>query len=195
MAMEIDQAHTDYSNGIEEEEYVLLDLNGVCGFFDLVPDTPYVLSGLDTVNPILTIGGKLKLIGEYEETIGTCLAFSETEKEAVAHEETGPSEANLFKGACIVDPNRAPAKEVKPIAALHKILKFRLLTEAESQELNSQIELPIETQPEPDTQGHQETVETPGRSQPTEQQHVLDDRLIVLGLSQERQNFRRRYKL
>ncbi|KAL9259058.1 hypothetical protein AKJ16_DCAP14312 [Drosera capensis] len=194
MTMEIDQAHTDYSKDEqeEEEEYVLLDLNGVCGFLDLAPDTPYVLSGLDTLNPILTIDGKLMLIGDYEETIGTCLAFSETEKAAVAPEETGPSEANLFKGACIVDPNRAPAKEIKSIAALHKILKFRLLTEAESQELNNQIELPTEAQPEPDTQGHQEPVETPGGSQPAEQQHVIDDRLIVLGLSQEQQNFRRR---
>ncbi|KAF9625051.1 hypothetical protein IFM89_017199 [Coptis chinensis] len=34
--------------------------------------------GLDTLNPILIIGDNLKLIGEYEETIGTCYVFTES---------------------------------------------------------------------------------------------------------------------
>ncbi|KAF8391369.1 hypothetical protein HHK36_023673 [Tetracentron sinense] len=112
----------------DEEEYVLLDLDGVCGRFDIPPNAPYVLSGLDTLNPVLVIGDNLKLIGEYEETIGTCFVFSESDAAPVVHEETGPSEANLFKGKGIVDPNQDPAKQVKPIARLHKILKFRLST-------------------------------------------------------------------
>ena len=47
----------------------------------------------------------------------------------MVHEETGPSEANLFSGKLMIDPEQAPAKEVKPVARLHKILKFRLLSE------------------------------------------------------------------
>ncbi|KAK9269479.1 hypothetical protein L1049_001254 [Liquidambar formosana] len=116
-----------HNHGEDGEEYVLLDLDGVAGQVDIPPNAPYVLSGLDTLNPILIIGDKLKLIGEYEETIGTCFIFSEDEATPVVHEETGPSEANLFMGKCIMDPNQAPAKQVKPVASLHKILKFRLL--------------------------------------------------------------------
>ncbi|XAR68361.1 hypothetical protein NMG60_11003460 [Bertholletia excelsa] len=116
----------------DEEEYVLLDLDSVFGQAIIPPNAPYVLSGLDTSNPILTIDNKLKLIGKYEETIGTCFVFNEGEAAPVVHESTGPSEANLLSGKCIVDPKQAPSKEVKPIARLHKILKFRLLSETES---------------------------------------------------------------
>ncbi|XP_042953592.1 uncharacterized protein LOC122290110 isoform X3 [Carya illinoinensis] len=44
----------------DEEEFVLLDLNSVSGQLDIPSNAPYVLS-----------------IGEYEETIGTCLVFTE----------------------------------------------------------------------------------------------------------------------
>ncbi|KAF5194180.1 Transcription factor TFIIIC, tau55-related protein [Thalictrum thalictroides] len=117
----------------EEEEYVLLDLEAVYGQINIPANTPYVLSGLDTLNPILTIGDNLKLIGEYDETIGTCYVFTETDNSPLEHKETGPSEANLFRGKTIVDPNQAAAKQIKPIASLHKILKFRLLSEFETQ--------------------------------------------------------------
>ncbi|XP_065865521.1 uncharacterized protein [Euphorbia lathyris] len=50
--------------------------------------------GLDTLNPILIIDDKLKLVGEYKETIGTCLVFSED-------------------GKLMIDPNLAPSKKVK----------------------------------------------------------------------------------
>ncbi|KAM7498724.1 hypothetical protein LguiA_023138 [Lonicera macranthoides] len=113
----------------EEEEYVLLDLDNIPEHVDIPPNASYVLSGLDTLNPVMIINNKLKLIGEYKETIGTCYAFSESEARPVVHEETGPSETNLFSGKCIIDPKQAPAKQVKPIASLHKILKFRFLTE------------------------------------------------------------------
>ncbi|XP_010644208.1 uncharacterized protein LOC100257155 isoform X1 [Vitis vinifera] len=122
----------------EEEEYVLLNLDEVRGQVDIPPNAPYVLSGLDTPNPILVIGDSLKLIGEYEETIGTCLVFSEGQATPVVHEETGPSEANLFSGTFIIDPNQAPAKEVKPIASLQKILRFRLLHEGDVQDATSE---------------------------------------------------------
>ncbi|KAL6311027.1 hypothetical protein AAG906_015916 [Vitis piasezkii] len=81
--------------------------------------------GLDTPNPILVIGDSLKLIGEYEETIGTCLVFSEGRNKS-------------FSGTFIIDPNQAPAKEVKPIAGLQKILKFRLLHEGDVQDATSE---------------------------------------------------------
>ncbi|KAK2992982.1 hypothetical protein RJ640_004494 [Escallonia rubra] len=120
----------------EEEEYVLLDLDDVYGQVDIPPNAPYVLSGLDTLNPTLVIDNKLKLIGEYEETIGTCfqsrLFFAEATP--VAHEETGPSEVNLFSGKFIVDPKQSPTKQVKPIARLQKILKFRVVLEADTED-------------------------------------------------------------
>ncbi|XP_038678887.1 general transcription factor 3C polypeptide 6-like isoform X2 [Tripterygium wilfordii] len=122
----------------EEEEYVFLDLDAVAGLVDLPPNAPYVLSGLDTLNPILTIDDKWKLVGEYEETIGTCLVFSENDAAPVVHEETGPSDANLFTGACIMDPNLPPVKQVTPIARLQKILKFRLLEEDDVQDANTE---------------------------------------------------------
>ncbi|XP_077228757.1 uncharacterized protein LOC143861748 [Tasmannia lanceolata] len=123
-------ASTNQNEVMEDEDYVLLDLDGVCGQIDIPANAPYVLSGLDTQNPVLVIANKLKLVGEYQETIGTCYIFSESADSApVVHEETGPSDANLFKGKCIVDPNQAPAKVVKPIAHLHKVLKFRLVPE------------------------------------------------------------------
>ena len=56
----------------------------------------------------------------------------------MVHEETGPSEANLFSGTFIIDPNQAPAKEVKPIASLQKILRFRLLHEGDVQDATSE---------------------------------------------------------
>ncbi|GLT67308.1 hypothetical protein SLA2020_396260 [Shorea laevis] len=118
----------------DDEEHVLLDLDAVSGQVDIPPNAPYVLSGLDTLNPLLIIDDKIKLIGEYEETIGTCFVFSEDEAAPVVHEETGPSEANLFSGKCIIDPNHAPRKQVKPIARLHKILKFRLLLDDDAQD-------------------------------------------------------------
>uniref|UniRef100_A0A5B7ANX2 Transcription factor TFIIIC triple barrel domain-containing protein n=1 Tax=Davidia involucrata TaxID=16924 RepID=A0A5B7ANX2_DAVIN len=97
------------------------------------------MQGLDTLNPVLIIGDKLKLIGEYEETIGTCFVFTEGEALPVVHEETGPSEANLFSGTCIIDPKQAPAKQVKPIARLHKILKFRLSSEANVEDATTKL--------------------------------------------------------
>ncbi|CAN1304893.1 hypothetical protein LINPERPRIM_LOCUS26354 [Linum perenne] len=117
-----------------EEEYVLLDLDAVMEHVNIRADMPYVLTGLDTLNPMLIIDGKWKLIGEYEETIGTCLVFSEHEEGPVLHEERGPSEANLFSGRCIVGPEEGPAKEVKPVGQLQKVLKFRLLLDEDAED-------------------------------------------------------------
>ncbi|KAM5562706.1 hypothetical protein ABKV19_017756 [Rosa sericea] len=109
----------------EEEEYVLLDLDSVYSQLQIPPNAPYVLSGLDTMQPVLILDGKFKLIGQWDETIGTCLLFKE-EVVPVVHEETGPSEANLFAGKCIVDQKQSSSKQVKPVGRTHRILKFRL---------------------------------------------------------------------
>ncbi|XP_028807523.1 general transcription factor 3C polypeptide 6-like isoform X2 [Neltuma alba] len=61
----------------DQEEYVLLDLDSVSGSLDIPPNAKYVLTGLNTLNPLLIIDDKLKLVGEYEETIGTCIVFTE----------------------------------------------------------------------------------------------------------------------
>ncbi|XP_051119964.1 uncharacterized protein LOC127243824 [Andrographis paniculata] len=113
----------------EEEEYVLLDLDGVSDHISIPPNAPYQLSGLDTPNPIMLIDNKIKLIGEYEETIGTCLVFNQSDGSPIVHQETGPSEASLFSGKYIIDPNETPAKQVSAVVSLHKILKFRLFSE------------------------------------------------------------------
>lgn len=49
----------------------------------------------------------------------------------LAHPETGPSEVNLFKDKSIVGHNQSPCRQVKPLAGLNKILKFRMATEDE----------------------------------------------------------------
>ncbi|KAJ1702117.1 hypothetical protein LUZ63_001896 [Rhynchospora breviuscula] len=97
-----------------EEEFLLLDLDD-CLYSDIPPNAPFVLSGLDTLTPTLQIGNHLKLIGEYQETVGTCYIFS----------ESGPS---LIE-KCPTDQNHASSKEVIPLASLQKILKFKVCTE------------------------------------------------------------------
>ncbi|KAL8505909.1 hypothetical protein ACS0TY_016946 [Phlomoides rotata] len=101
----------------EEEEYVLLDLESISEHIGIPANAPYVLSGLDTANPILLIDNKLKLIGEYEETIGTCIVFSENDGDSIVYEDAaGPS-----------DSRQTPttSKQINPMAKLNKVLKFR----------------------------------------------------------------------
>ncbi|KAG6578370.1 hypothetical protein SDJN03_22818, partial [Cucurbita argyrosperma subsp. sororia] len=112
-----------------EEEYVLIDLGDV-SLLDIPPNAPYVLSGLDTMSPILTICDKIKMIGEYEETIGTCLAFAE-EEVSMVEEEAVPSKTNR-RSEKAVEPNQALRKDLKPVASVHKILKFKLLDSVDS---------------------------------------------------------------
>ncbi|XP_068640401.1 uncharacterized protein [Aristolochia californica] len=121
--------NVDTEEDKEEEEFILLDLDNVCSQIDIPANCPYVLSDLNTSNPILVIGDKLKLIGEYQETIGTCYAFSEQDVAPIIHGENGPSEENLSMGKHVADPSQASQKQVRPIAQLHKILKFRLFSE------------------------------------------------------------------
>lgn len=56
----------------------------------------------------------------------------------MVHEETGPSEANLFAGKRIVDSRQEPERQVKPVACVHKILKFKVLVgdDNDSQDVN-----------------------------------------------------------
>ncbi|XP_021319002.1 general transcription factor 3C polypeptide 6 isoform X2 [Sorghum bicolor] len=112
---------------VEEEEYVLLEL-GDCLYSDLSPGAPFVLSGLDTLTPTLIVGNGLKmvshvLIGEYEETVGTCYLFSESAQPKPASNETRPSEENTDKPTSC--SKEALSKEVNHLASVQKILKFR----------------------------------------------------------------------
>ncbi|KAG6485556.1 hypothetical protein ZIOFF_054116 [Zingiber officinale] len=149
----------------DEEEYILLDLDDVCVDADIPANTPFVLSGLDTMNPVLAIGDHLKLecpdppislvmqnivhdsmcllymliatfvvmgikIGEYQETMGTCYIFTESdEAPTTTCPDTTTSETNSSKDKKIIDAKQALAHQVKPIASLQKILKFKLVTE------------------------------------------------------------------
>ncbi|KAL3345809.1 hypothetical protein AABB24_024649 [Solanum stoloniferum] len=124
-------------DNMEEAEYILLDLDDLPCEIYIPPNAPYVLSGLDTLNPILTIDGKIKLIGQYDETIGTCLVFDESDTPPVVHEEAGPSEANLFPGRPTLETK---SKQVKPVTQLQKILKFRLLQNSETEDAREKTE-------------------------------------------------------
>ncbi|XP_039114659.1 uncharacterized protein LOC120250004 [Dioscorea cayenensis subsp. rotundata] len=117
-----------------EEDYLLLDLDSVCVQGDIPANASYVLSGLDTQNPVLTIANHLKLIGEYQETMGTCYVFSEKDGVTqVMHSENHISETNFPKDTSITNSTQLPAKELKLITGLHRVLKFRLASEDESQ--------------------------------------------------------------
>ncbi|KAL5578789.1 hypothetical protein UlMin_011231 [Ulmus minor] len=71
------EANSEHRDQDDEEEFVLLDLIVVFGQLEIPPNAPYVLFGLDTLNLVLTIVDNLKLVGKNEETIGTCLVFTE----------------------------------------------------------------------------------------------------------------------
>lgn len=67
-----------------------------------------------------------------------CLAENKKKVPSV-QEELESSEANLFKGVCIADMNQGPSNQIKPVTSLHKILKFRLLSEADEQDLTGKL--------------------------------------------------------
>lgn len=46
----------------DEEEYVLLDLGSVFLQLHIPPNAPYVLSGLDTMHPVVVIDDKFTLV-------------------------------------------------------------------------------------------------------------------------------------
>ncbi|XP_024521143.1 uncharacterized protein LOC9632399 [Selaginella moellendorffii] len=106
-----------------EEEYILLDLEEVFHGGAIPTNCPYTLSGLDTLNPILTLGNGLKLIGEYEDTVGSCIVFSESD------EPTETIRDPVFP-LDIVDPTKQPIqKVVKRVCSLQKKLKFRVMSD------------------------------------------------------------------
>ncbi|KAL6903450.1 hypothetical protein ACP4OV_004263 [Aristida adscensionis] len=116
----------------EEEEYVLLELDD-CLYSDIPPGAPFVLSGLDTLTPTLTIGDGLKMIGEYEETVGTCYLFSEREAQPKpVIDEMTPSGENKDKQGSSSSKD-APSKEVNHVASTQKILKFRSINADDQQ--------------------------------------------------------------
>ncbi|KAH7661673.1 general transcription factor 3C polypeptide 6 protein [Dioscorea alata] len=134
--MEVNLRQNGQAN-VEEEDYLLLDLDSVCLHADIPANASYVLSGLDTPHPVLTIANHLKLIGEYQETIGTCYVFSERESvPQLMHSENHMSETNFPKDTSIAGSTQVPAKEVKLITGLNGVLKFRLASEDESEYAN-----------------------------------------------------------
>lgn len=57
----------------------------------------------------------------------------------IVPEETGPSEANKSSGKSNMDPNQCPSKQVKPVACINKILKFKLFVDADVPEASAQL--------------------------------------------------------
>ncbi|XP_066324194.1 uncharacterized protein, partial [Miscanthus floridulus] len=139
-ALEKDKEIGEEEEEEEEEEYVLLELDN-CLYSDISPGAPFVLSGLDTLTPTLVVGDSLKMIGEYEETIGTCYLFSESEAEPKpTSDEMAPSEENTDKPAS--SSKEAPSKEVNHLASVQKILKFQPINAEHSQHRAYQLKDP-----------------------------------------------------
>ncbi|CAA6669989.1 unnamed protein product [Spirodela intermedia] len=99
----------------KKKSFLFLDLDDVYEHAHIPENVPYVLSGLDTLNPLLIIDDNLKLIGKYEETVGTCYIFSETGESAIS---------SAYALILTI---------VKPLGGLNKVLKFRMATEEEFQ--------------------------------------------------------------
>ncbi|XP_047057620.1 general transcription factor 3C polypeptide 6-like [Lolium rigidum] len=113
----------------EEEEYVLLELDD-CFYYNVQPNSPYILSGLDTLTPTLIVGDGLKMIGEYKETVGTCYAFSESDAPPKSiHDGMAPPKENKGKQASNSKEAPARSKAVKHLSSVQKILKFRSIGE------------------------------------------------------------------
>lgn len=122
------EANLEQCNQDENDEYVLLDLESVCMPADIPANAPYTLTGLDTLNPTLSIGNRLKLIGEYQETIGACFMFSEIDAEMVVKgAETEPAGGDIPKDQQHTSSqNQVPSKQIRHVATAYKVLKFRL---------------------------------------------------------------------
>jgi general transcription factor 3C polypeptide 6 len=83
-----------------------------------------VFQGLDTIAPVLTLGNGLKLIGEYEETMGSVLIFSESEDTAT-HEHNDERDFPTP-----IDPDtrvKEVKKRVQSVCKLERRLKFRVM--------------------------------------------------------------------
>ncbi|KAJ7554806.1 hypothetical protein O6H91_05G010000 [Diphasiastrum complanatum] len=117
-----------------DEEYVYLDLEDIFHGAQIPPNCSYTLSGLDTMTPILTIGGDLKLIGEYEDVVGSYIIFSEKE-EVVEKKEFAEDRS--------IDQSQAPQqssadyksteKKVEGVCCLQKKIKFRVMDQNRNQ--------------------------------------------------------------
>ncbi|KAL3699249.1 hypothetical protein R1sor_017271 [Riccia sorocarpa] len=103
----------------EEEEYVMLDLSQIFHGAALPPNCSYTLSGLDTMNPVLTLGDDLKLIGEYEEAVGTILVLTEREEEVLGEERKRGISENHTR------------KRISNFCKTERKLKFRIMDEEE----------------------------------------------------------------
>ncbi|OAE29566.1 hypothetical protein AXG93_702s1190 [Marchantia polymorpha subsp. ruderalis] len=146
----------------EEDEYVILDLEEVFHGAALPANCAYTLSGLDTMNPVLTLGDDLKLrqrfnfcvselfevlslyercladeyipavcgwqIGEYEETMGTVLVFTERDEEVPEDER--------IRGSNLKETGTR--KRVSSLCQTQRKLKFRLMERKESKDLSVQ---------------------------------------------------------
>ncbi|KAG6543886.1 hypothetical protein Mapa_014726 [Marchantia paleacea] len=112
----------------EEDEYVILDLEEVFHGAALPANCAYTLSGLNTMNPVLTLGDHLKLIGEYEETMGTVFVFTERDEEVPEDER--------IRGSNIKETGTR--KRVSSLCKTQRKLKFRMVERKESKELSVQ---------------------------------------------------------
>ncbi|KAI5065114.1 hypothetical protein GOP47_0019809 [Adiantum capillus-veneris] len=117
----------------EEKEYVLLEFED--GWLPN-SNTRFSLSGLGTMNPILVLEDGTKMVGHYEDTVGTCILFAEDEEGRVKIDH----ETRVRRKELGVDSNPNPLfvrsfskeeqskpREVEPVCALHKRLMFRVV--------------------------------------------------------------------
>ncbi|KQJ83725.1 hypothetical protein BRADI_5g16490v3 [Brachypodium distachyon] len=91
-----------------------------------------VFQGLDTLTPSLVVGDGLKMIGEYEETVGICYLFSESDAQPKPiHGEAARAKENKDRqtSSSKEGMKEAAPKEVKHLASVQKILKFRSIND------------------------------------------------------------------
>ncbi|KAG0561133.1 hypothetical protein KC19_9G040000 [Ceratodon purpureus] len=123
-AMSLDDTEVAEENDEEdwEEEYVVLDLDNVFHGAP-IPNFAYTLSGLDTLNPILTLDNGLKLIGQYTETIGSVVVYSEKEKD-VSEAQADTRQFSTPADPFAVHTVKKPLKRIRGVCKLERKLKF-----------------------------------------------------------------------
>ncbi|KAH7314922.1 hypothetical protein KP509_21G027400 [Ceratopteris richardii] len=122
---------TSIDDNKEEKEYVLMEFED-----GWLPNstTRFTVTGLDTMNPSLVFEDGTKMVGRYEETIGTCILFAENEEGRIKiddetktqKKELGAEPNPLFVRTFSKDEQSKP-QDIQPVCAVHKRLKFRVV--------------------------------------------------------------------
>ncbi|MCO5583825.1 hypothetical protein L7F22_037740 [Adiantum nelumboides] len=119
--------------GKAEKEYVLLEFED--GWLPN-SNTRFSLSGLDTLNPTIVLEDGTRMVGHYEDTVGTCIFFAEDEEGRLKLDDETKVRRKELNADSIPNPlfvrsfskdEQSKPREVEPVCALHKKLIFRVI--------------------------------------------------------------------